>query len=84
MKMITDFNERFVYLKTNGLIDGGDITAVSKSIGISRFTVWEYSRGNAKSVSTADTILKAFNKIVEDRESLLEKGEIISEDLNQD
>jgi len=84
MKLITDFNERFVYLKSNGFIDGGDITTVAEITGISRFTVWEYSRGNAKSISTADTIMKAFNKIVEDRQSLLEKSEILNEDLNNE
>lgn len=84
MKLISDFNERFVYLKTNGFIDGGDITAVAELTGISRFTVWEYSRGNAKSFTTAEIIMKAFNKIVEDRSLLIEKSEVLKEDLNQD
>jgi len=65
-------------------IDGGDFTEICRTTGLSRFTVWQYFKGDGKSRSTGSKILDAALDITEARQKSLERAEIMSEDLNNE
>ena len=83
--MIDKLNEQLRNLyKGIEVIDGGDLDKIAESTPFSRFTVWQYFTGSGKSISTAETLLKAAMDIVDSREKSIERAEIMSEDLNNE
>lgn len=79
MNLITELNDMMFEMYERGDINGTDLNNVADFLNISRFTVYQYAKGNGKSISTAESIYSAFKDIVDKRKKLIEKQEILND-----
>jgi AcrR family transcriptional regulator len=76
--MIDQLTEQLTDLYPD-IITGKDLQEIARRTDISRFTVWQYFIGKGKNATTAGEILREALQIHEQRQTDLEKAEIINE-----